>query len=764
MAIQRTAPTQNARERLLAGTPVTERRLELAGVSTPVLEGGEGPPLVLLHGPGGHAAHWVRVIPELVATHTVIAPDLPGQGESQAGDEPLDRDRVLAWLDELIERTCSAPPHLVGYALSGAIAARYACDRGDRLAGLVLVDALGLVPFEPAPDFGIALQAFLAGPSEGTHEALWRQCALDLDGLRRGMGASWEAFEAYNLDRVATPSVQSALGTLMEQFGGPPIAPADLERIDVPTTLIWGRHDLATALPVAEAASSRYGWPLHVIENCGDDPPVERPQAFLAALHTALGTHARALAAGGFGGDVVAPGEAGYDYLRSVFNGMVDRRPALIARCRDAHDVAAAVDFARDRALPVSVYGGGHNVTGNAVCDDGVTIDLRLMKGIEVDPATRTCRAEAGLTWGEIDAATQEHGLAVTGGRMSTTGIGGLVLGGGSGWIERKCGYSVDNLLSVEIVTADGRILTASESENPDLFWGTRGGGGNFGVATSFELRLHPIGPTVVGGMLMYPAEMAGPVLRNFRDAMAQAPDEVGSGVALLTAPPEDFVPEPVRGEPVVGVILCYAGPAEEAERALAPLREFGPPAVDLVGPMPYVAVQQLLDGAFPTGMRNYWTGDFLSELPDEAIEVMARFHLSKPAPLSEILLLPGGGASGRVPDGTMAIGERGAPFNIHIVSLWADPADDDENIAWTRELSAALRPFTTGRVYVNFIGDEGEDRVRAAFGESYARLRAIKKRYDPQNLFRSNQNVKPAAEVAREFDACRRDAGALSG
>ena len=466
----------------------------------------------------------------------------------------------------------------------------------------------------------------------------------------------------------------------------------------------------------------------------------------------------RALAATGFGGEIIGRQHPDYDELRKVFNGMIDRRPALIARCTDAQDVSAAIHFARDRGLPVSVYGGGHNVTGNAVCDDGVTIDLRLMKGIDVDTKTRTCRAGAGLTWGELDAATQEHGLAVSGGRMSTTGLGGLVLGGGSGWIERKCGYSVDNLLSVETVTADGRILTASESQNPDLFWGTRGGGGNFGVATRFEFRLHPIGPMVLGGMVLYPTPMAATVLRNFADQMADAPDEVGSGVALLTAPPEEFVPEPVRGQPVVGVIMCYAGPVEEGEEALRRLREFGPPAIDMVGPMPYVAVQRLIDAGYPAGMRNYWTGDFLVGLPDEAIEVMCRFHLSKPSPLTQILILPGGGACARVPDGTMAIDQRQAPFNLHITSLWEDPGADNANIAWTRELSTGMKPFTTGRVYVNFIGDEGEDRIVAAFGpEGYARLQVLKDRYDPDNLFRSNQNIEPSGLVAE------REAGSLA-
>jgi FAD/FMN-containing dehydrogenase len=293
-----------------------------------------------------------------------------------------------------------------------------------------------------------------------------------------------------------------------------------------------------------------------VIDDCADDPPIEQPDDFLHALR---------LVDAGFGGEIVGLRHPRYDELRKVFNGMIDRRPALIARCTNARDVSAAVRFARDRGLPVSVYGGGHNVTGNAVCDDGVTIDLRPMKRIEIDPEARTCRAAAGLTWGELDAATQEHGLAVTGGRMSTTGVGGLVLGAGSGWIERKCGYTVDNLLSVETVTADGQIVTASEYGHPDLFWGSRGGGGNFGVATSFEFRLHPIGPTVLGGMLLYPAPMAAAVLRNFSDVMADAPDEVGAGVALLTAPTEPFVPQPVRGRPVVGMIVCYAGPVEQA-------------------------------------------------------------------------------------------------------------------------------------------------------------------------------------------------------
>jgi FAD/FMN-containing dehydrogenase len=458
---------------------------------------------------------------------------------------------------------------------------------------------------------------------------------------------------------------------------------------------------------------------------------------------------ARGLEREGFAGEIVTPGDPGYDELRSGFNGMFDRRPALIARCGSSADVAAAVGFAREQGLPVSVYGGGHGVTGKAVCDDGVMIDLRPLKSIEIDPEARTCRVGAGLTWGELDAATQEHGLAVTGGRHPTTGVGGLTLGAGSGWIERKCGYTVDNLLGAEIVTADGQVLTTSESENPQLFWGTRGGGGNFGVATAFELKLHAIGPTLLAGMLIYPAAMAAGVLANFRDVMAGAPDEVGSAIALLTSPQEEFVPEPVQGQPVVGVIVCYAGPVDEGEDALRPLREFGPPAMDMVEPMPYVALQRLIEPGYPHGMRNFWTGDFLGGLPEQAIEVLCRYHLVKPSPLTQILVLAGGGAPARVPNDATALGSRGAPFNIHITSLWADPADDEANIAWTRELSAQMKRFATGHAYLNFLGDEGDERVIAAFTpESYARLTALKDRYDPDNLFRSNQNIKPSGAV----------------
>ncbi|MEA2308286.1 MAG: hypothetical protein QOI65_572, partial [Thermoleophilaceae bacterium] len=432
---------------------------------------------------------------------------------------------------------------------------------------------------------------------------------------------------------------------------------------------------------------------------------------------------------------------------RAVFNGMIDRHPALIARCATPDDVVAAVNLAREHHLPLSVYGGGHGVTGSAVVDAGICVDMRGMKGIEVDPEARTVRAEGGLTWGELDAATQEHGLAVTGGRVSGTGVAGLTLGSGSGWLERKLGFVCDNLVAAEVVTADGRKVTASEDENADLFWGLRGGGGNFGVVTAFHLRLHEIGPIVLGGMLIYPAAAAGELVRFYRDFVLGAPDEVGTGLAFITAPPLDFVPEPARGKPVVGVVVCYAGPVEEGEERMRPLREFGPPAVDMVQPMPYVAVQQLLDPPNQKGMQNYWTADFLADLPDEAVDVLVEHATNPVSPLTQIILVPGGGAIARVDEDATAFGQRTAPWNIHYLSMWPDPAANEENIAYTRGLATAMKPWTTGRAYLNFIGDEGIGRVEAAFGtEKYRRLQALKDEWDPENLFRHNQNIPPTA------------------
>jgi FAD/FMN-containing dehydrogenase len=451
-------------------------------------------------------------------------------------------------------------------------------------------------------------------------------------------------------------------------------------------------------------------------------------------------------AAAGFQGQILVPGDPDYDEARALFNGMVDRRPERIVRCLSPGDVVAALAMAREAGLPVSVYGGGHGVTGSAVVDGGICIDLRPIDHVVVDPVERTVRVGGGATWAPVDAATQEHGLAVTGGRVSHTGVGGLALGSGSGWLERKLGFTCDNMLSAEVVTADGRVVTASARENPDLFWALRGGGGNFGVVTEFTFRLHPVGPIVLGGMLMYPAAMARDLVRNWRDYMLGAPDEVGSGVAFITAPPLDFVPEPVRGQPVVGVVVCYAGDPEEGRRVMAPILEWGPPAINLVQPMPYVAVQQLIDEGNAHGKRNYWSAEFLTGLPDEAVDAWVENATRPISPFSQALILAGGGAIARVPEDATAFGQRTSPFNIHLLGMWERPEDDEANIAHTRGLAAAMKPWTTGRVYLNFIGDEGRGRVEAAFGpEKYARLQQLKRIWDPENVFRHNQNIIPA-------------------
>jgi FAD/FMN-containing dehydrogenase len=449
----------------------------------------------------------------------------------------------------------------------------------------------------------------------------------------------------------------------------------------------------------------------------------------------------------GFSGHMLYPEDPGYDEARRVFNGMIDRRPALIARCANDSDVAAAVLLARRHDLPLSVYGGGHSFTGAAVCDAGICTDLRGMKGMAVDPRARLARAEPGLTWGEFDAATQKHGLAVTGGRVSTTGVAGLALGSGSGWLERKLGFTCDSLVKAEVVTAAGEHVLASEEENADLFWGLRGGGGNFGVVTAFHFRLHAIGPIVLAGQLIYPACMARDFLCFWRDFMRHAPDEVNVTPAFITPPPGQFIPHAPPGQPMIKAVVSYNGPLKAGEKALRPIREFGPPAVDLIQPMPYVALQRLLDPANPKGMGNYWTADFFASLPDDAIDIFVSYAAKPVSPWTQIALVPGGGAVARAHEDATALGQRSAPFNVHYLSMWADAVDAQKNITYTREFAAAMKPWTTGRTYLNFIGDEGLSRVEAAFGpQKFARLRRLKANWDPENLFRHNHNIPPAA------------------
>ena len=442
-------------------------------------------------------------------------------------------------------------------------------------------------------------------------------------------------------------------------------------------------------------------------------------------------------------GQVIGPNDEGYDETRKVFNGMIDRRPALIARCADAADVQRAVTFAREQGLLLSVKAGGHSVNGYGVCEGGLMIDLSLMKGIQVDPQARTAVAEPGVVWGEFDAATQQHGLAVTGGRIPGTGVAGLTLGSGSGWLERKLGYTVDNLLGAEVVTADGRLVRASEDENPDLFWGLRGGGGNFSIATSLRFKLHPIGPIVYGGLLAFTRDRAREIVRAYRGFMETAPDDVGGALALITAPPEPFVPQDIQGKPAIAMVVCYTGDPGEGEEAIRPLLDLGPP-LRMVAPMPYVAVQYLLQPMNPPGMRNYWKADMYPELPDAALDALIDAAAEPLSPLTTIIVQPLGGAVHRVPDDATAMGWRSAKWVLHILGMWPDPNEDDRNIAWVRNVAEALKPWAQDGAYLNYLMDEGEQAVRDSFGRHYQRMVDLKSKYDPTNLFQMNQNIKP--------------------
>jgi FAD/FMN-containing dehydrogenase len=454
-----------------------------------------------------------------------------------------------------------------------------------------------------------------------------------------------------------------------------------------------------------------------------------------------------------FHGELLSEGDGGYDEARKVFNGCFDRRPALIARCTSSSDVQAAVDYARAEGMTVSVKGGGHSAQGFAAWDDALMIDLSQMKGIEIDPDAAIVKAQAGLTWGEFDAATQEHGLAITGGRFSTTGIAGLTLGSGSGWLERKCGLTSDNLLSAEVVTADGSIVTASADENPDLFWGLCGGNGNFGIVTSFTYRMHRIGPMIYGGMLVALPDRAGEVLRFIRDFMADAPDDLNCTPAFVSAPPEPDVPEAMHFAPILGLVVCWTGPIEEGERMLAPVREAVQPVMDKVGPMPYTALQTMLDGSAPYGTRAYLKAEFLPELSDEAIETLTRHGNGRPGPMVQLILEPMGGAIDQVGADRSAL-SRDAAWCFHALAMWPEPdeseATADAHVAWAKALSSDMSPHVTDGVYLNFTIDDDNDRVRRTYGpERYARLQALKDKYDPTNLFHLNPNIPPSNGAA---------------
>jgi FAD/FMN-containing dehydrogenase len=436
------------------------------------------------------------------------------------------------------------------------------------------------------------------------------------------------------------------------------------------------------------------------------------------------------------GGELILPDHPHYAEARQVWNGMIDRYPAAIARCRTVDDVVAAVRFAREHGLEIAVRGGGHNAAGLAVNDDGLVIDLAEMNQVDVDPERRIARAGGGATWADFDAATQAHGLVATGGAISMTGIAGLTLGGGLGWLMRKYGLACDNLIGAQVVLADGSVVTTSETERSELLWGLRGGGGNFGVVTEFVFRLHPL-EGMYAGLILHPRARATAALQHYRDQTAADPDELTAFCALLTTP---------DGAPVVAYVIAYAGDAVAGEGAVARYRAFGEPIADMVGPMPYVALQQMLDEGFAPGPHVYWRSHFLTGLPDEAIDILVAGANAAPSPLSAVLVEHAGGAVARVGQDETAFDHRDAEYNLAIIARWLDPADTDANVSWARGVWDAMQPYARG-VYVNYLGvGDGAERVREAYSPAkYARLATLKREYDPENAFRRNQNIPPA-------------------
>lgn len=451
------------------------------------------------------------------------------------------------------------------------------------------------------------------------------------------------------------------------------------------------------------------------------------------------------------GGKLVTPGEGDYDAARRVWNGLIDRYPAVIARCADARDVTASIAFAREQGLPLAVRGGGHHAAGFGVCDGGMVVDLSRMRTVEVDPIARTASAGGGATWADVDQVTQSHGLAVTGGLVTHTGIGGLTLGGGIGNLMRRCGLTCDSLIRAELVTVDGTTKVVSEEGDADVFWGLRGGGGNFGVVTRFVYRLHEVGPTVVAGIVMYPLTEGRDVLRFYRDWACTLPDAMTTVVALRAAPAAPHLPNEVHGRPVVAIAVCWSGEHQEGERVLEPLRRFKRPLADLIKRRPYLEHQSLFDPSAPPGRANFKRHANLDGLSDGAIDVLVEHTQRLTSPHSVALIFQLGGAVSRVAEDATAYSGRGAMFNMDLNAQWLDPHDPraDEHIRWATDFHKAIQPHASGRAYVNFLMDEGHERVRYAYGAAkYKRLAALKQRCDPDNVFRLNQNIRPLASA----------------
>ncbi|MGW0546250.1 FAD-binding oxidoreductase [Streptomyces altiplanensis] len=442
-------------------------------------------------------------------------------------------------------------------------------------------------------------------------------------------------------------------------------------------------------------------------------------------------------------GTVVTPEDEGYDEARRVNNAMIDRRPAAVVRCANAGDVMAAVGFARENGLDLAVRGGGHSVPGFGTCDGGVVADLSRMRGVRVDPVRRTARAEGGATWGDFNAAAHAFGLATTGGIISTTGVGGLTLGGGIGHLARGLGLSCDNLLSADVVTADGRLLVVSEKEHDDLFWALRGGGGNFGAVTSFEFRLAPVGD-IYGGPILYELEDAATVLRGFRELIAEAPEELGVFPAFQIAPPLPFIPENRHGDTFILLVTCWAGPLDQGQRALQPFHDLAPVVAEHVGPMPYPALNSAFDALVPPGLQHYWKANFVTELSDAAIEAHLEYGPRVPAVNSTVHIYPVNGACHRVAPHETAFAYRDASFATVIAGMWPDPADNEANTAWVRDYYRATAPHSEEGGYINFMAGDDQGRIRANYRGNYDRLVEVKKAYDPENLFHLNQNITP--------------------
>ncbi len=445
-------------------------------------------------------------------------------------------------------------------------------------------------------------------------------------------------------------------------------------------------------------------------------------------------------------GSIIRPGDPGYDESRQIWNAMIDRRPGVIVRCANANDVAVTVGFAREQGLLVAIRGGGHNIAGNAICDDGIVIDLSAMKRVEIDAKAKRARVEPGCTLGDFDAAAQEHALATPLGINSTTGVAGLTLGGGFGWLSRKYGMTVDNLISVDVVTADGKQLHASKEENADLFWAIRGGGGNFGVVTSFEYQLHAVGPEVLSGLIVFPFDQAKSVLTQFAQFTRQMPDDLNVWMVTRKAPPLPFLSADVHGKEVVVLAICYAGDPKDGEKLIEPLRGFGKPYGEHIGVQPYTAWQQAFDPLLTPGARNYWKSHNFTQLSDGAIDTIIEYAAKLPSPQCEIFIGTIGGQTTRVPADAMAYSSRDANYVLNVHGRWETAAEDERCIAWAREFFAKSKPFASSGAYVNFMTEEETDRIASAYGPSYQRLVELKTKYDPTNLFRMNQNIKPRA------------------